>query len=77
MNLQLVLIFCRSLDGSGMFNWRFVFPFNYLPQEKLLYVSKKEHLWSLEKTVSKFSPVLNIQAWDNDLFKPNEYISKL
>ncbi|XP_076821667.1 myoferlin-like isoform X3 [Clavelina lepadiformis] len=67
----------RSLDGTGMFNWRFLFPFEYLPQEKLHYVSKKEHLWSLDKTVSKFPPVLNIQVWDNDLFGPNEYISEL
>ena len=59
-----------------MFNWRFVFPFDYLPQEKLLYVSKKEHIWSLDTTVLKFPPILNIQAWDNDLFKPNNYISK-
>jgi len=65
----------RSLDGTGNFNWRMVFPFDYLPQERLLHVEKKEHLWSLDKTVTKFPPVLNIQVWDNDLFGPNEYIS--
>ena len=60
-----------------MFNWRMIFEIDYMPQERLIYVSKKEHLWSLDKTVTKFPPVLNIQAWDNDLFGPNEYISKL
>lgn len=67
----------RSLDGTGMFNWRFVFEMDYLPQERMVHVEKKEHLWSLDKTVSKFPPVLNIQAWDNDLFGPNEYISEI
>ena len=27
----------RSLDGEGNFNWRFVFRFDYLPQEKVGY----------------------------------------
>nr|CAB3264165.1 myoferlin [Phallusia mammillata] len=67
----------RSLDGTGMFNWRYIFPFNYLPQERLVHVERKEHLWSLDKTVTKFPPVLNIQVWDNDLFGPNEYISEI
>jgi len=67
----------RSLDGTGMFNWRFVFEIDYLPQERMVHVTKKEHLWSLDKTVTKFAPVLNIQAWDNDLFGPNEYISEI
>ncbi|XP_078489340.1 myoferlin [Ciona intestinalis] len=67
----------RSLDGTGNFNWRFVFPFDYLPQERMVHVSKKQHLWSLDKTVTKFPPVLNIQVWDNDLFGPNEYISEI
>lgn len=26
----------NSLTGEGNFNWRFVFPFNYLPAEKVL-----------------------------------------
>ena len=59
-----------------MFNWRFVFEIDYLPQERMVHVTKKDHLWSLDKTVTKFAPILNIQAWDNDLFGPNEYISK-
>nr|XP_026691585.1 myoferlin isoform X3 [Ciona intestinalis] len=67
----------RSLDGTGNFNWRFVFPFDYLPQERMVHVAKKEHLWSLDKTVTKFPPVLNIQVWDNDLIGANEYISEI
>lgn len=31
----------RSLGGEGNFNWRFVFPFDYLPAEQVCAVAKK------------------------------------
>lgn len=31
----------RSLGGEGNFNWRFIFPFDYLPAEQVCTVSKK------------------------------------
>lgn len=31
----------RSLGGEGNFNWRFVFPFDYLPAEQVCTVAKK------------------------------------
>jgi len=31
----------RSMDGEGNFNWRFVFPFEYIPSEQVMVVSKK------------------------------------
>ena len=31
----------RSLDGEGNFNWRMVFPFNYLVAEQTMVVKKK------------------------------------
>ena len=62
------------MDGTGMFNWRFVFPFDYMPQEGLVYASKKEHLWSTNKTAQKLPPVLNIQVWNNDLFGSNKHL---
>ena len=31
----------RSLDGEGNFNWRFVFPFEYIPAEEKVVVKKK------------------------------------
>ena len=31
----------RSLDGEGNFNWRMVFPFEYLPAENTMVVKKK------------------------------------
>ena len=58
----------RSLDGDGNFNWRFTFDFNYLPAEQNIVVKKKEHLWSLDETETKTTPVFTIQIWDNDKF---------
>ncbi|XP_019351178.2 dysferlin isoform X1 [Alligator mississippiensis] len=64
----------RSLGGEGNFNWRFVFPFNYLPAEQVCYVTKKEHFWSLDKTESKIPPQLTFQIWDNDKFSFDDYL---
>lgn len=40
-NKQKTDVHYRSLDGEGNFNWRFVFPFDYLPAEQLCLVAKK------------------------------------
>lgn len=39
--LVLSSFYFRSLDGDGNFNWRFVFPFEYLPAEQVLVDKKK------------------------------------
>lgn len=31
----------RSLDGTGNFNWRFLFPLLYIPAEKVMVIRKK------------------------------------
>ena len=31
----------RSMDGEGNFNWRFVFPFEYIASEKVMVIRKK------------------------------------
>jgi len=31
----------RSLVGEGNFNWRFVFPFEYIPAEQTMIIRKK------------------------------------
>lgn len=43
-NKQKTDVHYRSLDGEGNFNWRFVFPFDYLPAEQLCIVAKKVSL---------------------------------
>lgn len=64
----------RSLDGEGNFNWRLIFPFMYLPAEKIMVVRKKEHFWSLDETEERVPPSLIIQVWDNDQFSPDDFL---
>lgn len=33
------------MDGEGNFNWRFVFPFAYIPTEKKLVIKEKVHIF--------------------------------
>ncbi|XP_068035392.1 myoferlin-like [Anomalospiza imberbis] len=67
----------RSLDGSGAFNWRFVFPFEFLAAEKLCAIRRKEHVWSLDETLLKVPPKLILQVWDNDKFKADDLLGIL
>ncbi|XP_059215641.1 myoferlin [Centropristis striata] len=67
----------RSLDGDGNFNWRFIFDFDYLPAEQLCVVSRKEHIWNLDKTEFRIPPKLIIQIWDNDKFSLDDYLGSV
>ncbi|KAM9516686.1 fer-1-like protein 5 [Guaruba guarouba] len=67
----------RSLDGAGAFNWRFVFPFEYLGAEQLCVVPRKKHFWSLDETVRKVPPKLILQVWDNDKFSADDFLGVL
>lgn len=40
-NKQKTDVHYRSMGGEGNFNWRFVFPFDYLPAEQMCYITKK------------------------------------
>lgn len=40
-NKQKTDVHYRSLGGEGNYNWRFLFPFHYLPAEQLCTVDKK------------------------------------
>uniref|UniRef100_A0A8C5XC17 Myoferlin n=1 Tax=Microcebus murinus TaxID=30608 RepID=A0A8C5XC17_MICMU len=76
-NKQKTDVHYRSLDGEGNFNWRFVFPFDYLPAEQLCVVAKKEHFWSIDQTEFRVPPRLIIQIWDNDKFTLDDYLGFL
>ncbi|XP_053112314.1 dysferlin isoform X4 [Hemicordylus capensis] len=76
-NKQKTDVHYRSLGGEGNFNWRFVFPFAYLPAEQICYVEKKEHFWSLDKTENKVPPQLLLQIWDNDKFSFDDYLGSI
>uniref|UniRef100_A0A2K6RZI8 Myoferlin n=1 Tax=Saimiri boliviensis boliviensis TaxID=39432 RepID=A0A2K6RZI8_SAIBB len=76
-NKQKTDVHYRSLDGEGNFNWRFIFPFDYLPAEQLCIVAKKEHFWSIDQTEFRVPPRLIIQIWDNDKFSLDDYLGFL
>ncbi|XP_026547423.1 dysferlin-like, partial [Notechis scutatus] len=76
-NKQKTDVHYRSLGGEGNFNWRFVFPFDYLPAEQVCSVAKKEHFWSLDKTENKVAPQLVLQIWDNDKFSFDDYLGSI
>uniref|UniRef100_UPI00358DE12B myoferlin-like isoform X1 n=1 Tax=Myxine glutinosa TaxID=7769 RepID=UPI00358DE12B len=67
----------RSLGGEGNFNWRFIFPFDYLPAENACLVSSKEHFWNVDATESRVSPQLLLQVWDNDKFSADDSLGML
>eukprot|EP01099_Mayorella_cantabrigiensis_P007492 TRINITY_DN665_c0_g2_i1.p1 TRINITY_DN665_c0_g2~~TRINITY_DN665_c0_g2_i1.p1 ORF type:complete len:416 (-),score=107.59 TRINITY_DN665_c0_g2_i1:276-1523(-) len=67
----------RSLSGEGNFNWRLLFPFDYLPAEKKNVVRKKTSFFSMDKTETKVDPIFVLQIWDNALFGPGKYIGSV
>ena len=58
----------RSLTGEGNFNWRFIFPFEYLAAEEKIVITRKESLFSWDENVSMVPPRLDMQVWDADSF---------
>ncbi|XP_058693706.1 dysferlin isoform X9 [Poecile atricapillus] len=76
-NKQKTDVHYRSMGGEGNFNWRFIFPFDYLPAEQMCHVAKKEHFWSLDKTENKIPPQLVLQIWDNDKFSFDDYLGSI
>ncbi|KAF7644098.1 hypothetical protein LDENG_00227960 [Lucifuga dentata] len=64
----------NSLTGEGNFNWRFVFPFNYLPAEKVVVVRKRESIFCLDKTEQKLPAVLVLQVWDFERLSSDDFL---
>ncbi|KAM4561262.1 fer-1-like protein 6 isoform 2-T2 [Fundulus diaphanus] len=67
----------NSLTGEGNFNWRFVFPFNYLPAEKVVVVKKRDHIFSLDKTEQKLPAILILQVWDFETLSSDDFLGTL
>jgi hypothetical protein len=72
--LMKICFFCRSMDGEGNFNWRFVYDFLYFPAERCLSIKQKEHFWSYDPTELQLPPILNLQIWDNDKLSPDDFL---
>ncbi|KAM4731898.1 fer-1-like protein 6 [Anableps anableps] len=76
-NRQETDVHYNSLTGEGNFNWRFVFPFNYLPAEKVVVVKKREHIFSLDKTEQKLPAILILQVWDFETLSSDDFLGTL
>ncbi|KXJ78396.1 hypothetical protein RP20_CCG004777 [Aedes albopictus] len=74
---QFTDIHYRSLDGTGNFNWRMVFPLVYSSSEAMMVVSRKKSFYEQLDTEQKVPPLLTVQVWDNDLFSRDDFLGTL
>jgi len=65
---------CRSLTGEGNFNWRFIFPFDYLVAEEKIVISRKESVFSWDETETNVPARINMQVWDADHFSADDFL---
>ncbi|XP_074551223.1 fer-1-like protein 6 [Halichoeres trimaculatus] len=73
-NRQETDVHYNSLTGEGNFNWRFVFPFFYMPAERVVVVSKRESIFSLDKTEQKLPAILILQVWDFETLSSDDFL---
>uniref|UniRef100_A0A8C7S7F8 Otoferlin a n=1 Tax=Oncorhynchus mykiss TaxID=8022 RepID=A0A8C7S7F8_ONCMY len=67
----------HSLTGEGNFNWRFVYPFDYLMAEEKIVISKKESMFSWDETEYKIPARLTLQVWDADHFSADDFLGTI
>ncbi|XP_037550766.1 otoferlin [Nematolebias whitei] len=67
----------HSITGEGNFNWRFVYPFDYLMAEEKIVISKKESMFAWDETEYKIPPRLNLQVWDADHFSADDFLGAI
>ncbi|XP_073709077.1 otoferlin isoform X1 [Garra rufa] len=67
----------HSLTGEGNFNWRFVYPFDYLMAEEKIVISKKESMFSWDETEYKIPARLTLQVWDADHFSADDFLGAI
>ena len=76
-NKQETDIHYRSLTGEGNFNWRFVFPFDYMLAEKKMVIKRKESMFSWDETEFKIPARLVLQVWDADHFSADDFLGSI
>ncbi|XP_052602021.1 otoferlin isoform X4 [Peromyscus californicus insignis] len=67
----------HSLTGEGNFNWRYLFPFDYLAAEEKIVMSKKESMFSWDETEYKIPARLTLQIWDADHFSADDFLGAI
>ncbi|XP_041419577.1 otoferlin isoform X3 [Xenopus laevis] len=67
----------HSLTGEGNFNWRFLYPFDYLMAEEKIVISKKESMFSWDETEYKIPARLTLQVWDADHFSADDFLGAI
>ncbi|XP_077699938.1 otoferlin isoform X3 [Canis aureus] len=67
----------HSLTGEGNFNWRYLFPFDYLAAEEKIVISKKESMFSWDETEYKIPARLTLQIWDADHFSADDFLGAI
>lgn len=64
-----------SLNGEGLFNWRFKFLFSYSKTENVI-IYKVKSAFSLDYEEQRVLPKLHLQIWDKDKLSSDDYIGK-
>lgn len=60
------------MSGEGNFNWRFVFPFDYMSAEEKIVYLKKDGPFALDPTEYKVPCCLTLQVWDAELITSDD-----